>query len=64
MHTEQRKQRIRDTARRKYAKLTLEQVKKMRELYAQEHLSQSEIGRRFGVTPTQARNIVLGIQWK
>jgi hypothetical protein len=63
MHSEVRKQKIRQTMRSKYAKLTDEQVQEMRRLFSL-GASQSALGRKFGVSATQARNIVLKRQWK
>lgn len=55
---------IRATMRRKYAKLSNEQVKEMRRLFSTGRYSQSALARKFKITPTQARNIVLHKQWK
>ena len=48
--------------RRRYSKLTDEQVVEIRRLGA-EAVSGTEIGRSFGISDTQARNIVTGKQW-
>lgn len=48
--------------RRSYAKLTDDQVVELRELAAG-GMSGAELGRRFGISDTQARNIVTGEQW-
>lgn len=48
--------------RRRYSKLTDEQVVELRRLGA-EGISGAELGRRFGVSDTQARNILTGKQW-
>lgn len=48
--------------RRSYAKLTDEQVAELRQL-ADDGASGAELGRLFGISDTQARNIMNGKQW-
>jgi protein gp37 len=48
--------------RRRYSKLSQEQVDEIRRLGA-DGVSGAEIGRRFGISDTQARNILSGRQW-
>lgn len=46
------------------AKLTVGNVLEMRALYARGNISQSELGRLFGVSNQTARRVVLNLRWK
>jgi protein gp37 len=48
--------------RRRYSKLTDEQVMELRRMAAC-GMNSAELGRRFGISDTQARNIISGRQW-
>ena len=47
-----------------WAKLTWDDVFKIRQLYAEERITQEALAKAFGISPSQVRNIVKGISWK
>ncbi len=46
------------------AKLTVEKVREMRSIYKSKRFNLREIGKMFGVDPSNARKISLGVYWK
>ena len=63
-HSPERIQKIRDTAIKKFAKITWSKAQEIRDLYQTGKYTQLQLGDRFGLSHTQVGNIVSGKAWK
>lgn len=64
MHSAERIKKITATARLKSSKISLEDVVAIKDLYASGKYSQTEIGKKYGISHTQVGKIVRGKAWK